>query len=166
MLARRPWASTAALHDDAAAVWAGLDRDDFLQAFAQHPRIGAGGNDAWSRQEQAAAGDADGETQRALRAANDRYVDRFGYIFIVCATGKSAAEMLRLLEARLDNDPRSRAGDRGRRAGPDHPPATGEAGRMMTRTDSRRTCWTWRWGSRPAAWRCGWRSSTAPAGGR
>lgn len=106
MLARRPWASAAALDDDAAAIWAGLNRDDFLQAFAQHPRIGAGGTDTWSRQEQAAAGDADGETQRALRAANERYVARFGYIFIVCATGKSAAEMLRLLEARLDNDPR------------------------------------------------------------
>ncbi|MFL5304446.1 MAG: 2-oxo-4-hydroxy-4-carboxy-5-ureidoimidazoline decarboxylase [Polyangia bacterium] len=106
MLARRPWSSAAALNDDAAAIWAGLNRDDFLQAFAQHPRIGAGGIDRWSRQEQAAAGDADGDTQRALLAANDRYVDRFGYIFIVCATGKSAAEMLRLLEARLDNDPR------------------------------------------------------------
>ncbi|MES1209825.1 MAG: 2-oxo-4-hydroxy-4-carboxy-5-ureidoimidazoline decarboxylase [Pseudomonadota bacterium] len=105
MLARRPWPSVGALHADAESTWAGLDRDDYLQAFAGHPRIGAGGTDTWSRQEQAAAADAAGETQRALRAANDRYVDRFGYIFIVCATGKSAAEMLRLLEARLDNDP-------------------------------------------------------------
>ena len=49
--------------------------------------------------------DAVASTQEALRAANDRYFDRFGYIFIVCATGKSADEMLALLQARLDNDP-------------------------------------------------------------
>lgn len=50
-------------------------------------------------------GDSDGETRRALVEANERYLERFGYIFIVCATGKSAGEMLGLLEARLGNDP-------------------------------------------------------------
>jgi len=105
MLARRPWASAAALQADAAAVWGGLHRDDWLQAFAQHPRIGARSAEGWARQEQARAADADARTLQALAEANDRYVQRFGYIFIVCATGKSAAEMLRLLEARLDNDP-------------------------------------------------------------
>ncbi|HVT05923.1 MAG TPA: 2-oxo-4-hydroxy-4-carboxy-5-ureidoimidazoline decarboxylase [Polyangia bacterium] len=105
MLARRPWPSAAALAADAAASWWGLKREDWLEAFAHHPRIGAGGTDAWSRQEQAAAAGADAATQRALRAANDRYLERFGYIFIVCATGKSAAEVLRLIEARLGNDP-------------------------------------------------------------
>lgn len=108
MIARRPWASEPALYADAEATWAGLGRDDVLEAFAQHPRIGARAgqtDDAWARQEQARVDDADGETRRALVEANERYLDRFGYIFIVCATGKSAAEMLALLQQRLGNDP-------------------------------------------------------------
>ena len=108
MLARRPWASAAALYADAEAAWAGLERDDFLEAFAHHPRIGARAeqtDDAWARQEQARVGDADGETRRSLADANEQYLRRFGYIFIVCASGKSAAEMLALLEARLGNAP-------------------------------------------------------------
>jgi OHCU decarboxylase len=107
MLARRPWPSPAALFGDAAAVWAAMGRDDILEAFAQHPRIGASAGDAWSRQEQAGAAGGDAATVAALREANDRYWNRFGYIFIVCATGKSAAEMLALLERRLNNDPTS-----------------------------------------------------------
>jgi 2-oxo-4-hydroxy-4-carboxy-5-ureidoimidazoline decarboxylase len=105
MLERRPWASTAALYADADTLWAGLGRDDFLEAFAHHPRIGATGGGAWSRQEQARVGDADAETRRRLASENDRYWQRFGYIFIVCATGKSAGEMLASLEARIGNDP-------------------------------------------------------------
>jgi 2-oxo-4-hydroxy-4-carboxy-5-ureidoimidazoline decarboxylase len=106
MLARRPFASAAALHADAEAAWAALGRADVLEAFDHHPRIGArAGGDAWARDEQARVRDADDETQRALLDANERYLTRFGYIFIVCATGKSAPEMLGLLEARLGNDP-------------------------------------------------------------
>ena len=105
MLERRPWESAAALYGDAGAVWATLGPRDLLEAFAQHPRIGAKGDDAWSRAEQAGAAGADDATVQALREANDRYFDRFGYIFIVCATGKSAGEMLALLERRLANDP-------------------------------------------------------------
>ncbi len=108
MMARRPWASAEALYADAEATWADLGHDDFLEAFAHHPRIGARADqtdDAWARQEQARVGDADGETRRSLVDANEQYLQRFGYIFIVCATGKSAAEMLALLEARLGNDP-------------------------------------------------------------
>jgi 2-oxo-4-hydroxy-4-carboxy-5-ureidoimidazoline decarboxylase len=117
MLARRPFASTPALYAEADATWAALGREDFLEAFAHHPRIGARADDAaaadpraaaalaWSGQEQARVSDADAETRRALGAANEEYLRRFGYIFIVCATGKSAAEMLALLRARLANDP-------------------------------------------------------------
>jgi 2-oxo-4-hydroxy-4-carboxy-5-ureidoimidazoline decarboxylase len=107
MLARRPWVSAAALYADAEATWAGLGRDDVLEAFSHHPRIGARTeqtNDGWARQEQARVGDADSQTRRSLVEANEQYLRRFGYIFIVCATGKSAAEMLGLLEARLAND--------------------------------------------------------------
>ena len=105
MLARRPWDSSAALYDDAETVWSGLDGADFVEAFACHPRIGGRAPDVWSRQEQAGAGAGDADTRRALAAANERYAERFGYIFIVCATGKTAGEMLALLKARLDNDP-------------------------------------------------------------
>jgi len=107
MLARRPWASTEALHASADEVWGALGPDDFREAFAHHPRIGGqvAGGDGWARQEQARVGEAALATQAALREANDRYTDRFGYIFIVCATGKSAEEMLGLLQARLPNDP-------------------------------------------------------------
>ena len=106
MLARRPWASTAALHADADQVWDTLGSDDFLDAFAHHPRIGGNSQgDGWARQEQARVGDAAPTIQAALREANDRYFDRFGYIFIVCATGKGAEEMLGLLQARIPNDP-------------------------------------------------------------
>jgi 2-oxo-4-hydroxy-4-carboxy-5-ureidoimidazoline decarboxylase len=105
MLARRPFASTPALYADAEAAWAALGRDDFLEAFAHHPRIGARATDAFSKQEQSGAVDADAAVKRALLEANEEYLRRFGYIFIVCATGKSAAEMLGSLRARLDNDP-------------------------------------------------------------
>jgi 2-oxo-4-hydroxy-4-carboxy-5-ureidoimidazoline decarboxylase len=105
MLARRPWPSRQALHADADEVWQGLAGADLREAFAHHPRIGGTGGDDWSRAEQVGVDDAAASTLAALRAANDRYLDRFGYIFIVCATGKSAGEMLRLLQARLDNEP-------------------------------------------------------------
>ncbi len=108
MMERRPWASAAALYADAEDAWTRLGRDDFLEAFAHHPRIGARAdqtNDAWAHQEQARVGDADAETRRSLVDANERYLHRFGYIFIVCASEKSAVEMLGLLEGRLGNDP-------------------------------------------------------------
>ena len=64
----------------------------------------------------------------ALADGNRAYEDRFGYIFIVCATGRSAAEMLALLRARLPNDAGDRDQDRGGGAGEDHGAATAESG--------------------------------------
>jgi 2-oxo-4-hydroxy-4-carboxy-5-ureidoimidazoline decarboxylase len=111
MLARRPFTSTGTLYADAEATFATLGREDFLEAFAHHPRIGGDASAAlratatWSNQEQARVSEADAETQQQLRTANEEYLRRFGHIFIVCATGKSAVEMLALLRARLPNDP-------------------------------------------------------------
>jgi 2-oxo-4-hydroxy-4-carboxy-5-ureidoimidazoline decarboxylase len=109
MLRRRPYPSGAALHADADAVWRALGRDDFLEAFAHHPPIGGGAGAsatrAWSAEEQAGVAGAAADTVAALRAANQAYQQRFGFIFIVCATGKSASEMLALLQARIGNDP-------------------------------------------------------------
>lgn len=106
MLARRPFASAAALFADAEASWSTMGREDFLEAFSHHPRIGArASNDAWASQEQARVAEAGAEIRQALLAANEEYERRFGYTFIVCATGKSAGEMLALLRARLPNNP-------------------------------------------------------------
>lgn len=114
MLAARPFASTDALLQAAAQLWAGLVRDDYLEAFGHHPRIGAdpaalraryASTATWSEGEQAGVRQADDATLEALRAQNLAYEARFGHIFIVCAAGKSAREMLALLTARLPNDP-------------------------------------------------------------
>lgn len=110
MLARRPFASRAALLSEADAVWATLGRSDYLEAFSHHPEIGADLDELrakfaatadWSQSEQSGASTASEATLIALRQGNRAYRERFGYSFIVCASGKSATEMLALLEARL-----------------------------------------------------------------
>ncbi len=92
-------------------VWAALTPADWQQAFDSHPRIGEhkakAATDkslAWSAGEQSAASDAD-KIKAELAGANKEYEIKFGRIFIVCATGKSAAEMLAILKSRLANDP-------------------------------------------------------------
>ena len=110
MAARRPFADVAALLAAADEVWWALGPDDWHEAFRAHPRIGerkaapAQGARAasWSAQEQAgAAGD---DVAAALAEGNRAYEERFGHIYIVCATGKTADEMLAILRARLAND--------------------------------------------------------------
>ena len=114
MLEARPFADEGALLEHAARVWNALGADDWLEAFGAHPRIGGrvdevpsvtvrGGR--WSEGEQAAVGIAGQDEREALKAANGDYERRFGWIFIVCATGKSASEMRALLRARLRNHP-------------------------------------------------------------
>jgi OHCU decarboxylase len=103
----RPFADVAAMTAAAESTWWSLDRADWLEAFAAHPKIGASGGSGesgWSDQEQAGVAGAAEQTRRRLAAANRDYEVRFGYIFIVCATGKSADEMLVLLERRLRHD--------------------------------------------------------------
>lgn len=113
MLARRPFGSDAELFASADRVWAAATRDDVLEALTHHPRIGANMDElrkkfastaTWSAGEQQGAASASEETLTALRDGNVRYEERFGHIFVVCATGKSATEMLALLEARMPND--------------------------------------------------------------
>ena len=112
MLARRPFASRAALLDAATEVWAELGPEDYREAFTHHPEIGVsleelrqkfGTTAAWASAEQAGAAGASEATLRALAQGNQAYRAHFGYSFIVCATGKSAEEMRGLLEARLTN---------------------------------------------------------------
>jgi len=87
-----------------------LDSDDVAQALAAHPRIGqrASGTSTeatWSRQEQASVAEADSEVQTALHDGNLAYEKRFGHVFLIHASGRSALEMLTALRERLDNDP-------------------------------------------------------------
>ena len=114
MLARRPFASSESLYASADAEWRASTREDYLEAFSHHPRIGEDlaalrqrfqATASLSAREQAGVAAADEATLLALREANAAYRERFGYIFIICATGKTAAEMLAALRARLDNPP-------------------------------------------------------------
>ena len=100
----RPFENVAALMRIAEREWWKSNDSDFLEAFGAHPRIGDKSGGKWSAQEQAGAASAESQTLEKLKAQNDAYFDKHGFIFIVCATGKSAAEMLALLEARLPND--------------------------------------------------------------
>jgi allantoicase len=109
----RPFASRDALCQTADEVWGSLGEKDWLEAFARHPRIGQRRaarpqreqDRRWSEQEQSGTHDAEAATMEALAAGNQAYEQKFGFIFIVCATGKSAAEMLELFLRRLPNAP-------------------------------------------------------------
>jgi 2-oxo-4-hydroxy-4-carboxy-5-ureidoimidazoline decarboxylase len=105
MAAARPFASIEALEAAADRVWRSLERADWLEAFAAHPRIGERATSPWSAEEQAGASAAAAEISGALTRGNRHYEERFGYIFLVCATGKSAREMLDILTSRLRNSP-------------------------------------------------------------
>ena len=113
MEARRPFGNQQALLSSAAEVWWSLGEDAWREAFAQHPKIGD--RDALERRfattarlsavEQRGVEGARSEVLNALSEANHLYEETFGYIFIVCARGRSAEEMLALLRDRLPNDP-------------------------------------------------------------
>ncbi len=112
MLKQRPFRSVDLLRRAADETWWSLTEKDWLEAFAAHPRIGekpskkqAAVSRQWSEQEQAATRGGNAKTLSELREADRAYEARFGYIFIVCATGKTAEEMLALLRQRLQNEP-------------------------------------------------------------
>ena len=111
--ARRPIHDEAALLITCDEVWKELPESDWMEAFRSHPRIGESRASAsalaqsvsWSKTEQQRVSAADDEVKRALAEGNRAYEQTFGYIFIICATGKSSAEMLTILQDRLHNDP-------------------------------------------------------------
>ena len=112
MMARRPFGGDARLLRAARIEWFGLTEVDWLEAFSQHPMIGDHGSLAarfpathdLSSKEQSAVKFSSAPVIDELARANQEYLDRFGFIFIVCATGKSAEEVLQLLRDRLGND--------------------------------------------------------------
>ena len=103
MMDARPLGDALAKADE---IWNALAERDWLEAFAAHPRIGESRPAAkWASVEQSGTSTATEETMNAIGNANREYENRFGYIYIVCATGKSADEMLAIVRERLQNDP-------------------------------------------------------------
>jgi OHCU decarboxylase len=100
----RPFPSEPALQWAAQQVFHAFSLEDWLEAFAAHPRIGEPAT-GWSEEEQSAAATAPSSVLAELAEANQRYEARFGHAFIVYATGKSVKEMLALLRSRLDHEP-------------------------------------------------------------
>lgn len=105
MLAGLPYASDASLRQAAEREWWSLAREDWLEAFAAHPRIGERGGDARSRREQSGVEDAAPGVRLALEQGNRDYEARFGHVYLVCASGRSAADLLADLQCRLGADP-------------------------------------------------------------
>jgi 2-oxo-4-hydroxy-4-carboxy-5-ureidoimidazoline decarboxylase len=105
VMSGRPYGSVGEILARSDESVAGLDRRDLEQALAGHPRIGARSAAGPSRQEQTGVQGADQATLRALAEGNEAYERRFGHIYLVCATGRSAGELLALLRERLGHDP-------------------------------------------------------------
>jgi OHCU decarboxylase len=112
MTEARPFADVAALINQAEQIWLNLEAQDWLEAFAAHPKIGAkkavlrqsAQAAEWSNVEQSGTQTADDSLRDELEKANRLYEEKFGFIFIVCATGKTAEEMLDLCRRRVHND--------------------------------------------------------------
>lgn len=105
--AARPYAEPADLLS-AADLVRDLPESEVSAALAAHPRIGerpTGEDGAWSRREQAGMDTASSETAQAMAEANRRYEERFGHVYLVCATGRSALDLLQTVHERLRHDP-------------------------------------------------------------
>lgn len=113
MVAARPFTDLDQMIETADGIWWSLGPQDWLEAFHSHPKIGekkAAAETAldaqkWSVQEQSGVENSADDTIKALAELNHAYEEKFGFIFIVCATGKSSEEMLSILRARLGNGP-------------------------------------------------------------
>lgn len=104
LVAGRPHASLAVLLARADVALAGLPEDEVDRALAGHPRIGERSEHASSRREQAAVAAADAAVLAELADANRAYEQRFGHVYLVCANGRPATELLAVLRSRLGND--------------------------------------------------------------
>lgn len=113
MVAARPFADVDELNAKADQIWWSLKSEDWLEAFYSHPKIGEKKASAttsataqkWSEEEQSGTAASDQDTMSQLAKLNSEYHEKFGFIFIVCASGKSSHEMLSILRERMRNDP-------------------------------------------------------------
>lgn len=104
VVARRPFSDTEHLCRVADEVWWELEGGDWLEAFSRHPRIG-GRASGWASDEQSGVRGASAPTMARLAELNHDYERKFGHVFLICAAGKGAEEMLANLERRMSNDP-------------------------------------------------------------
>jgi OHCU decarboxylase len=113
MIVERPFEDFDDLIAKADHVWWLLEPQDWLEAFRSHPKIGqkkpeqqtSAESQTWSEQEQSGTRSSTRQTAEALAALNNVYEEKFGHIFIICATGKTSDEMLAILRLRLENNP-------------------------------------------------------------
>jgi 2-oxo-4-hydroxy-4-carboxy-5-ureidoimidazoline decarboxylase len=113
MMSARPFKNSEALFSLSDQIWFSLSKSDWMEGFNHHPRIGDFDKlkqkfsitSNWSAGEQAGVTGASGQVLLDLKQGNEEYERKFGYIFIVCASGKSAGEMLAILRGRFDNSP-------------------------------------------------------------
>ena len=113
MLSSLPFDSKEEMISRSEKIWYSLDKKDWLESFSHHPKIGDlkslkekySETKNFAENEQSAAKEASMETLTELAKYNEDYEKKFGYIFIVCATGKSADEMLSIIKNRIQNDP-------------------------------------------------------------
>ena len=113
MVSARPYLDLNELISKSDRVWWSLNPQDWLEAFHSHPKIGekkaaaeqAAVAQQWSEDEQSGIRNSEQQTLDALAKLNWAYEEKFGYIFIVCASGKSSEEMLAILRGRLQNNP-------------------------------------------------------------
>lgn len=111
LIAQRPISDEPDLHEVADSAWNAMEEADWMEAFACHPRIGerkgshaSSQSSRWSQQEQSSVIIANETTLARLAEWNASYEDKFGFTYIVCATGKSPEEMLSILSRRLSGD--------------------------------------------------------------
>lgn len=104
MVKARPFATAENMLEEADRAWKSTTPADWREAFAGHPRIGERGTSAWSAKEQDKAGRSDAHVRARIAELNREYEERFGHIYIVCATGRSGVEILDDLLARMGND--------------------------------------------------------------
>lgn len=112
MLKRRPFGSVDSLFAAADEVWFGLEKQDWLEAFSHHPRIGErnlaqakfAATAAQSSKEQSGMAGASEAVRAEFASGNAEYEKKFGHVFLICATGKSGEEMLGSLRERIQND--------------------------------------------------------------
>ena len=112
IIAARPYKDIECLYQTSDNIWASLSEDDYLEAFTHHPQIGDiesmkkkfASTASWAENEQKGSSQASIAVLSALKIANQEYLAKFGFIFIVCATGKTAQQMLDLLNQRMPND--------------------------------------------------------------
>ena len=119
MAAQRPFSDVTTLLAASDETWSNLTAADWMEAFRSHPRIGESStaksasamSQTWSAQEQQKVAAADQELKTAIAKANQDYEQQFGHIFIVCASGKAAPEILEILRRRLRNDKHNELGE-------------------------------------------------------